>query len=92
MQTPTHTADHYDPADFARNPGKYRLFKTARIAVPIPSRPDLQPGDFVAVRFFNTAYNALAKQHEPVYTVTKRGKDTTSSCMLYANVLSGLSL
>ena len=42
----------YSHEDFVRNPGKYLLFRSARIAVPLPWIPHLSVGDFVNVRYF----------------------------------------
>ena len=42
----------YSQSDFDQNPGKYRLFKTARIAVNIPNS-DLHIGQDVAIRYLD---------------------------------------
>ncbi len=60
----------YDHEDFTRNSGKYTLFRTARIAEPIASRPELPVGTFVYVKYYclrnNAAFDDVTM---PVYKV-----------------------
>ena len=44
--------NHYSQSDFEQNPGKYRLFKTARVAVNIPGS-SLTIGQDVAIRYLD---------------------------------------
>lgn len=60
----------YDQADFERDPGRYYLYKTARIAVPIKSIPELKVGQFVAVRYFDTRKTmGVGGVEMPIYEV-----------------------
>lgn len=62
----------YDHADFSANPGKYQLFKTARIASHVfteNGHADMPAGECVGVQYLLTAYNALRRRNEPVYAV-----------------------
>ncbi len=79
----------YDPKDYAANPAKYRLFKTAQIATHLLTNNgehDLQEGQFVAIEFRCEAPNPLYRRREPVYTIKGTGRD------LYANALMNLCL
>lgn len=83
------TIDQYDAKDFAANPGKYRLFQTARIAKHVFTQngdQDLKKGEHVAIEFRCEAFNALYRRTEPVYTI--KGKDRD----LYANALGDFVL
>ena len=47
---------HYSQKDYEQNPGKYRLFRTAVLAVNIPGT-DLQKGQHVGIRFLDARVN-----------------------------------
>lgn len=85
MNTAFRLQQPYDPADFARDPGKYRLFKTARIAAPVPSSPHLYVGQYVLIRFFDVVYNAKTQRNEPVFEVN--ANDAANPAFLYALAL-----
>ena len=61
----------FDHADYAANPGKYRLFKTADMATTLfaNNEPDLPIDTPVGLTFFADAYNALYRKTLPVYTL-----------------------
>lgn len=60
----------YDPEDFKRDPGKYKRFSSARIAVPILSAPDLKVGALVAIEYHQTRINPGKGGLEmPIYKV-----------------------
>ena len=71
----------YSHDDFVRNPGKYLLFRSARIAEPIPSAPHLSVGDFVNVFYYSTCINKGGGESSPcnvdmpVYKVWRTPKD-----------------
>ena len=78
----------YNPKDFAANPGKYRLFKTAAIARHVFTEngaQDIPEGQIVKIEFRCIARNRLFRRDEPVYTVN-------DSLDLYANVLKDFCL
>lgn len=82
----------YDPKDYAANPSKYQLFKTARVASHVfteNGESDLAHGQYVAVQFFRSAWNQLRRREEPVFSVTANGKVWG---MLYASALSDFCL
>lgn len=67
----------FDPTDFARNPRKYELFRTARVNSRVfteNGESDLEQGQYVAVSHFRNAWNALRRREEPVYSITANGK------------------
>jgi len=79
----------FDTKDYAANPGKYRLFQTARIASNVFTHNadnDLREGEYVGIKYFCDAYNKLYRRTEPVYHII--GKD----CDLYANALADFCL
>lgn len=83
------TIDQYDAKDFAANPGKYRLFQTARIAKHVfthNGEHDLPEGEHVGIVFRCEAFNPMFRRMEPVYTI--KGKDRD----LYANALGDFVL
>ena len=83
------TVSRYDPKDYAANPGKYRLFRTARVATNMFTHDgvnDLRVGEHVAIEYRLSALNKLYRREEPVYTIV--GKD----CDLYANALCDFCL
>ena len=78
----------YDPQDFAANPIKYQLFKTARIARSVftcDGEADLPEGAHVGVSYFATRLNKLYRRDEPVFAITHNGAFWGH---LYANCLS----
>lgn len=78
---------NYDPKDFAANPGKYRLFKTATLRTHVFTENganDLSEGAIVALAYVGEAYNPLYRRNEPLYRV---GDNT-----LYANAFTGFTL
>jgi hypothetical protein len=86
----------YDPKDFAANPGKYRLFKTATIAKHIftcDGDDDLSEGLHVGIEYRCEAFNKLFGRFEPVYTIinTEHGK-VSGQRDLYANTLMNFVL
>ncbi len=81
-----------DQEDFNKNPLKYELFKTARIAVDIPSSPCLKIGDFVSVKYLHSVKNkAFNEQSMPVYKVVSPDFPDESS-VLYACALKDFVL
>lgn len=85
----------YDHNDFVQNPGKYVLFRTARIAEAISSIPDLAVGRIVNIRYFTTQRNIPRGNVEmPIYHVwTDDNEDLKNSpAMLYACALEGFVL
>lgn len=66
----------YDQSDYEKHPGKYRLFKTARIAENIKSLPGLKIGQLVAIRYFDTRINAgCGGVPMPIYEVHLSGDE-----------------
>ena len=59
----------YSHDDFVRNPGKYLLFRSARIAEPIPSAPHLSVGDFVNILYYTTSFNKGRGNQSSPYNV-----------------------
>lgn len=47
----------YDQADFDKNSGKYRLFKTAKVIEEVPSAPNLKVGEIYNISYYGTAVN-----------------------------------
>jgi len=67
----------FDHADFETNPKKYETYKTAEIASHIfthNGERDLPAGEIVGVQYRTTAYCAMRRRQEPVYTVTLQDK------------------
>jgi hypothetical protein len=56
----------FNAADFAANPEKYRLFKTARINFPLDG---FNLGQYVALHYTITRFNAFMKRDEPLFAV-----------------------
>lgn len=74
----------FDYTDYTANPGKYRLFKTARIATHLftnNGEHDLHEGTFVGITYHCTARNQLYRRDEPLYRLSG------SNRIVYANVL-----
>lgn len=82
----------YDPRDFAANPGKYQLFKTATVARSIfthNAEHDIPEGTIVGLRYICTARNQLFRRDEPVYALTRNGSEDVT---VYGNTLTGFTL
>lgn len=82
----------YSHKDFLQNPGKYVLFRTARIAESIPSSPELSIGQYVSIEYFTTRHNKNSKFGDvdmPIYLVSPHERKETKSdaVMLYACAL-----
>ena len=80
--------NQYNPSDFAANPAKYQQFRGAVIASRIfteNGEDDLEQGQPVAITYFRTAWNAMRRRDEPIYSVTANGKVWG---MVYGNVLA----
>lgn len=60
-------------SDYIANPEKYRLFKTARMAVDLPGT-DYKTGDYVAIRHFDDRPNAVYIGN-PIYPVFAVNED-----------------
>jgi len=89
------TAQPYNHDDFVQNPGKYTLFRSARIAETIRSIPELTVGRFVHVRYFATQLNkARGNVEMPVYQVWLDSNEDLkqSPAMVYACALEGFVL
>lgn len=76
----------YDQADFDKNPGKYRLFKTAKIVEEVLSAPELKVGEIYNISYYGTAVNtARAGVEMPIYKVW--ANDAEESTLVYGCVL-----
>jgi hypothetical protein len=67
----------FDHKDFAANPGKYMLFKTAKVNSRVFTEngtDDLEAGQYVAIKHMRNAWNGLRHREEPVYSITANGK------------------
>jgi hypothetical protein len=67
----------FDHKDFAANPGKYMLFKTAKVNGHVFTEngtDDLEAGQYVAIKHMRNAWNGLRHREEPVYSITANGK------------------
>lgn len=79
----------FDHRDYAQNPLKYRLFRTATVRAHIfthNGQDDLREGEIVAIEYAGDARNQMYRREEPVYRV----KGTEHA--LYANALSDFTL
>jgi hypothetical protein len=77
---------NYDPKDFAQDPGKYRLFKTAVTrSVIINENGHVDAGTVVGLTYLGVARNQLYRRSEPIYKLT-----TGDVC--YANGLTDFCL
>lgn len=85
----------YSQQDFEQNPGKYTLFRTARIAEPISSLPELAVGQLVYIRHFADQKN-LGREGAtmPIYSVWTEHSEALkqSPAMLYACALHDFCL
>lgn len=80
----------YSQADFEANPGKYQLFRTARVMEPIESVTSVRVGETVAIEYFDARRNQFReKAIMPIYAVTDRHGETH---YLYACVLGDFCL
>ena len=73
----------YDPRDFATNPRKYELFKTATIARDIITHngdDDIKAGTHVGIEYFRTAPNPLFRREEPVYRLAGTQRHLYANC------------
>jgi hypothetical protein len=85
----------YSHEDFVQNPGKYVLFRTARIAEAFSSIPDLSVGRIVNIRYFATQLNKeRGNVNMPVYQVWVDNHEDlkVSPTMVYACALEGFLL
>lgn len=85
----------YSHDDFVQNPGKYVLFRTARIAEAISSIPELTVGRIVNIRYFATQLNKVRGNVEmPIYQVWVDDNEglKASPAMVYACALGGFVL
>lgn len=74
---PDQKIELYDPQDFARDPGKYEIFKTAYIAVrPLQYQKASRfqkIGECVAIKFMNTYPSGPDGTFEPYYQINGEG-------------------
>ena len=83
----------YQHQDFIDNPGKYRLFKTARVAQNVfthNGQNDLSAGTFVSLEFFGALRNQLRRRDEPVFSI--KTQDGQFWGHLYASGLTDFCL
>jgi hypothetical protein len=73
-------------SDYVANPGKYKLYKTARLAVDLPGT-DYKKGQYVSVRHFDDRPNAVFIG-SPVYPVYAVNEDV----YLFGNALENFVL
>jgi hypothetical protein len=74
----------YDPKDFAANPLKYQLFKTATIAKHVHTNNgehDLPQGAIVGIAYRFNALNPLYRRREPIYTIVGTDRDLYANCL-----------
>lgn len=82
----------YSPQEFASNPGKFTLYKTASVAAHFHTengRDDLTVGQTVSISYRCTALNRLFRRTEPVYAVSVGGRFWGD---VYANTLADFCL
>jgi hypothetical protein len=85
----------YSHEDFVQNPGKYALFRTARIAEAISSSPELAVGQIVSIRYFATQLNKVRGDVDmPIYQVWPDANEGLKAApvMLYACAMEGFTL
>lgn len=66
----------FNHSDFVANPGKYALFKTAKVNGHVFTEngsDDLEAGQYVAIKHMRNAWNGLRHREEPVYSITANG-------------------
>jgi hypothetical protein len=86
----------YDKNDYFENPGKYKLFRSARIARHICTENgtnDLAAGEFVSIKYRCEAFNKMYGRYEPVYTIVNTEHGVPSEARdVYANNLASFVL
>jgi hypothetical protein len=86
----------YDQKDYAANPKKYQLFKSARIArqlITLNGYDDLLEGEYVSIKYRCEAFNKMYGRYEPVYTITNTQKGLPTELRdVYANNLTNFIL
>jgi len=86
----------YDKNDYFENPGKYKLFRSARIARHIFTENganDLAAGEFVSIKYRCEALNRMYGRYEPVYTIVNTEHGVPSEARdIYANNLASFVL
>ena len=86
----------YSQKDYSENPGKYKLFNTARIArqiITLNGKDDLLEGTFVSIKYRCEALNKLYGRYEPIYTITNTEHGVPSEARdVYANNLKDFVL
>jgi len=86
----------YDKNDYFQNPGKYKLFQSARIARHIfteNGEHDLKAGEFVSIKYRCEALNKMYGRYEPVYTIVNTEHGVPSEARdVYANNLASFVL
>ena len=86
----------YDKNDYFENPGKYKLFRSARIARQIITENgthDLKAGEFVAIKYRCEALNKMYGRYEPVYTIVNTEHGVPKEARdVYANNLASFVL
>jgi len=86
----------YDKNDYFQNPGKYKLFRSARIARHVFTENgthDLKAGEFVAIKYRCEALNKMYGRYEPVYTIVNTEHGVPSEARdIYANNLASFVL
>ena len=83
--------------DYGADPGKWRLFRTARIARAITSCPEFSVGQIVSIRFFGLRDNVHVNYRVvgmPVYEARAQGKEDSESfpTLLFACALTDFCL
>ena len=84
----------YSAKDYFENPGKYKLFRSARIARHVFTEngaADLAAGEFVSIKYRCEALNKMYGRYEPIYTITRteRGPENRD---VYAHTLTNFVL
>lgn len=76
----------YNPDDFKTNPGKYKLFATARVNAAVDG---FDVGQIVAIKHYWNIWNESSKRIEPTYDVTDKSGERR---FLFAGALSDFVL
>lgn len=82
----------YNPKDYFENPGKYKLFRSARIARHVftaNGAADLAAGEYVSIKYRCEAFNSMYGRYEPVYTIVNTEHGARD---VYANTLTNFIL
>ena len=86
----------YNPKDYFENPGKYKLFRSARIARHVFTEngtADLAAGEYVSIKYRCEALNRMYGRYEPVYTIVNTERGVPSEARdVYANTLTNFIL